>query len=398
MLETYCPAPAWTVPGQLLRRADAVATTLGEHAASGQQGHQVGVGHGALGGRPGIHRRGAVDGQPVELAQLAAQAAHDGGGQPGHGDDHDVVGRHRCRRGHDDVGGVERVVAGLRHVVVPQLVVGVEVGVLGAHDPVDRTAARRVAAAVVVDVASARRPQARSRCDRTVVAVAVVLVAEGDERRIRVGRAQLVGQRRLHGEAGVTPLLRGPSDVGGVVSVEEPHTSAGVDVLQEDVRHPARGAGEVGDRQRLGLEQLPGVGAPADRVDRRSGRGVQAGVGLPAGAHQLLEAHSLGRLELLEAHHVQLLGLQKGHDAVHAHDAGFPPLAVAARSGVVGTQHVEGGRAEERGRCGLQDARGRRRLGPGLARLLCGSGAGHGRGGRQCQHGGEHAPHRPRAE
>ena len=298
----------------------------------------------------------AAERHPVELAEVRAHLAHDRRGQAGHRDDDDVVDAGRPRGRDHGVGVVERVVAGLGDEVVHEPGVAVEEDVLGAHDPVDGAAARGRAGRAV-DVAAAGRPHVRCRGDRAVVALALVLVAERDERGVGVVDAQLVGEGDLHREAGVAPLLRRTAYVGGVVGVEEPHPAARRDVLQQDGRHPAGHAVEVGDRERARLEQLPHVGAPADGVDRRAGGVVHAGVGLPRGPGELLEAHGLRRLELLEAHHVERVLGDELDDPLDPHDAGVPALAVAAGSGVVGAEHVEGGRAEERRRRGLQGGR-----------------------------------------
>ena len=140
-----------------------------------------------------------------------------------------------------------------------------------------------------------------------------------------------------------------PRTSRGVVGVEEPHLPARLDVLQLDHRPPDQVAAEVGDRDAVGLDQLPHVGAPGDRVADRAAVEGGAGVDVPPRAGEGPEAGVLDLLELLEADHVEvgLADQRVGH--AHPRDAGGVALLVAADRGRVrAAEHVEGADAERR--------------------------------------------------
>ena len=133
------------------------------------------------------------------------------------------------------------------------------------------------------------------------------------------------------------------------MGVEEPHLAAGLLVLQLDHRAPDHLAVEVGDGDAVGLDQLPGVGPPRDRVADRAAVEAGPGVEVPAGAGQRAEPGVLRVLELLEADHVEvgLVDQRPGH-AHPGRAGGVAPLVAAEARRVRAAEQVEGADPEGR--------------------------------------------------
>ena len=254
-----------------------------------------------------------------------------------------------------------------------------------AHHPVDVHLVGSDARGVQ-DAAAVRGAHLRGLDHGAEVAVAVVLVAGADDRRGRVVGLESVEQGGLDGDSLVAPALRVAVGVRGVVRVEEPRLSAGDPVLQQHVGHPDEVAVEVGDLDRLGLDQAPLALLPGDRVGHRGGGELVAGVDAVLAGGQLAEAGELRRLHLLEPHDLQVVVPDDAHRPFHPGDAIGEARVVAVMDGMAVAEQVERADSEAGRRIGRR--RGCRRAGQ-PRRRRGGSVTELGRARQQCCRGRE---------